>query len=662
MLRWHFVFLVSVSIFIPYGQAKESALPIYGLQPDGSYKSFPLDLAVVPFKDLGKRGGSFVYGTTSSPATFNPIKSSEAFSSFQVANLLYATLVDWDRFQKDFVPLLASWKRVNDLTWKFRLRRGIKFSNGDPITSTDVKYAFDLAMDPSLPSGLRDDLQIEGQPFKVTAPDLRTIVIKTAKRYRFVLGVVMSVRIYPKKVFVGQLTKNTLENIKLHSPKYLSDTVFMDRVQKAIQTGSFSKAFEDSSEREVFSGAFSNAFFSSYGIGTPPNELITSGPFMLSQVVPNEKVVLTRNPYWFRFDSMGLQLPYLDKVIFRIVSDQDTLQPWLKTKEIDAFEQTKPADYTVYEDDKKVGGYQVYNLGPLISANMLYFNLNKFRDPEIAARNNKRVGDTYLESEQYTLFNKSQFRCAVSKAIDRNSIIRGAYSGEGVNNWSFATPSSQWYSKGIKGPDEDLEAARADLKKLGLVETKDEDNQPVLKYPSGKQVQFYIQVPSQNKVRVEIANRLRDDLARVGIKVVPSPIDFNTFAYNQRIFHFEATLSNWSFLAGPDDIPAQFRNTLRSSGSQHLWNATQPHPETEAEAAIDREIDINLSTFDVEEQKRSWHEIERVMNENCFLIWLPVQNMKVPISNRIGNAMPSPIPHRILWNIEWMFEKYPAKK
>jgi peptide/nickel transport system substrate-binding protein len=48
----------------------------------------------------------------------------------------------------EYEPSLAtSWKALNDTTWEFKLRRGVKFHNGDPVTAEDVKYSFDRVID-----------------------------------------------------------------------------------------------------------------------------------------------------------------------------------------------------------------------------------------------------------------------------------------------------------------------------------------------------------------------------------------------------------------------------------------------------------------------------------------------------------------------------------
>jgi peptide/nickel transport system substrate-binding protein len=80
--------------------------------------------------------------------------------------MLAVTIVDWttnnmlehiydrllDRDAKTFKPkpmLATEWKILNDTTWEFKLRKGVKFHNGEPFTAASVKATIDYALDPA---------------------------------------------------------------------------------------------------------------------------------------------------------------------------------------------------------------------------------------------------------------------------------------------------------------------------------------------------------------------------------------------------------------------------------------------------------------------------------------------------------------------------------
>ena len=149
------------------------------------------------------------------------------------------------------------------------------FSDGHPITAEDVVFSFQVLLDPSVPFVGRDMLTMGGQPFTFSAPDPFTVVVRSPQPNGSLLSV-LQVSILPKHV-----------------------------LEPALKAGTFNSA---------------------YGVNTPPEQLVTSGPFRLKQYLHNDRTVLVRNPYWFGVDAQGQRLPYLDELIFRVAPDQEADQ------------------------------------------------------------------------------------------------------------------------------------------------------------------------------------------------------------------------------------------------------------------------------------------------------------------------------------------------
>src|SRR6185503_8787148 len=105
------------------------------------------------------------------------------------------------------------------------------------------------------------------------------------------------------------------------------------------------------------------------------------------------------------------------------------------------------------------------------------------------------------------------------------------------------------------------------------------------------------------------------------------------------------------------DPPGMGQNFWRPSGLTHYWNIKQPRPETPAEAKMLELLEQNLSTIDKAAQKQTWKEMQNTLNEQAFVIYLPVQVVKVPVRNKFGNIAPNIIPHRVLWNIRRVYVK-----
>src|SRR5262249_49868569 len=150
------------------------------------------------------------------------------------------------------IPALAkSWERADDgLTWTFHLRKGASFSDGHPITAEDVLFNFEVAYDPTAHPSVQDLLIMNGKKWDIRAPDPYTVVIKTPAPNAMVVPLASDVPIMPKHI-----------------------------LEPAFRSGNF---------------------VSAYNVSTPPDKLVTSGPWQLQEYLPGEKTVVTRNPYWYQ--------------------------------------------------------------------------------------------------------------------------------------------------------------------------------------------------------------------------------------------------------------------------------------------------------------------------------------------------------------------------
>jgi len=561
----------------------------------------PPDTATVPMPELGVHGGRFVIGQTSGPKTFNPVMANET-SSTDVINLLFASLTDYDHRAFETRPLLArSWTMSEDgLTYTWSLRRGLRFSDGVPITSADVLFSFEVAQDPRLPSAIGDLLKVDGRPIDVSAPDSYTIVTRIARPYRLMASAVSSVRILPRHV-----------------------------LEPAYRAGAFATA---------------------YPVSVAPESLVTSGAWTLAEYRPGEKTVLRRNPYWFRVDARGRRLPYLDEVVFLHVPDQNTLALKFRAGDLDGLENVKPEDYATYEDGQRAGNYTLHDLGPRLTTNFLWFNLNTGN----ARKTGRPPGRPYVDPVKYAWFTNRAFRQAVSKAIDRDAIIRSCFFGDAVKNWSTATAGNRaWHVPDVVRHDFDPEGAKRLLASLGW---RDADGDGFLEDDRGRTIEFTLKTNGDNLTRMQTANLIRDDLARVGVRVIPVGVDFNTLISNLRNdLDYEAMLLGSQSGVPPD--PGMGQNVWRSSGLTHYWNILQERPATEAEARIDAWMDRLVEPRPHAELLRLWTDVQNTVNDECFLVWLPTAVLKVPVRNTFGNVQPSVIPHTLLWNIEWVYAR-----
>ncbi|MBI1795980.1 MAG: ABC transporter substrate-binding protein [Candidatus Eisenbacteria bacterium] len=568
--------------------------------------ALPADTLTMPMDEVGTYGGRFVMAETAPPRTFNSAMANESSSYDVTDGRLYTTLVDYDNASQRSVPGLArAWEISPDgLTSTWHLRRGAAFTDGHPITSADVLFSFEIYMDDTLHVALYDFLKVKGRKLEVSAPDSYTVVIKVSAPYAMLEDVVSSVYIHPKHVL---------------EPYYRSGRLA-----------------------------------SAYSVSTPPESLVTSGPWKLKQYVPNEKTVLTRNPYWYGVDAHGHRLPYLDELVFLIVPDQNTAALKFDAGEVDALDDVKPENYARYEKGQKAGNFTFYDLGPALNTNFFWFNLNRVRE----AKPGKKIGQPYVDATHYAWFSNRDFRRAVSKAIDRDAMIKSVFYGFAVKNWSTLTAGNKvWYTPDVHHDDYDLEGAKKLIAGLGW---KDTNGDGYVEDAQGHTVAFTIKTNSSNLMRVGMCNFIKDDLKKIGIRVDSTPLDFNSLITNLRSdFQYEALLLGLQSAVPPD--PGMGQNVWRSTGLTHYWNVKQPKPETPAEARVDSLVAANVGTLDMSERHRTWTAMQNTINDECFVMWLPTLVYKTPIRNRFGNVHPTVIPHRIIWNIDRVFVKSKAR-
>jgi ABC-type transport system substrate-binding protein len=171
----------------------------------------------------------------------------------------------------------------------------------------------------------------------------------------------------------------------------------------------------------------------------------------------------------------------------------------------------------------------------------------------------------------------------------------------------------------------------------------------------GESVTFSLKTNADNAIRVGMSNFIRDDLAKVGIRVVLTPVDFNTLITNLAIgFPVRRDSARPSERRAAD--PGNAQNVLRSSGETHNWFIRQQKPATPQEARIDR-CWTRSSPTRISRAEGGVQEIQTIVNEQSWMIWLPILKVKLPVNNRFGNVQPSILAHRLLWNVERIYVK-----
>jgi peptide/nickel transport system substrate-binding protein len=545
--------------------------------------------------EVGSYGGRFVVAVTSNPETFNPVVMTTTYSA-DIGEALFTSLTQYRLDTQQRAPSLASsWSCADDaMSCTFHLRRGAKFSDGHAITAADVAFSFNALLDPHVAAYQRDNYQMDGMPFSLEAPDPLTVTVKAPKPNADLLGIASSVPILPQHL-----------------------------LEPALKNGTFNSA---------------------YALGTSPEHLVTSGPWVLKQYLPNERTVLTRNPYWFGVDQKGQRLPYLDELTFTIVPDTEAADLKFRAGEADAIARPSEASAQWYFDHQRDGGFTMYDLGPNLSRSVMFFNQNVGVD-------GKEPPAGRVKAEW---FQNRSFRRAVSMAIDRDAIIQSVYSGRAVKSWADASPGDKrWGRPDVPHDDYDPEAARKLLASLGL---KDRDQDGTLEDVNGHPVSFTLNVSTNGATVVAMGNFIRDDLDKVGIKVTLAPIDFNSLSAGVTQNHqYDAVVMGFS--GGRPEVPSV---RMWQSGGLHPWQRPLAQPLSPEQQRVDDLARQIVGSTDDEARKRWLLELDTIVNQQAWVIWLPVTVAAKPVRNGFGNVHPSVLSNSasaIVWTAEEIFVK-----
>jgi peptide/nickel transport system substrate-binding protein len=127
-----------------------------------------------------KRGGVLTIGQDENPIGLDPHKTA-AFSTGNIAEHIYTCLLRWDATASRVEPDLAvAWENPDPQTFVFHLRDGVKFHNGDALTSDDVKFTFQRLVDPATRSPW---VSIFSVVSAIDTPDPRTVVFRLANPF-----------------------------------------------------------------------------------------------------------------------------------------------------------------------------------------------------------------------------------------------------------------------------------------------------------------------------------------------------------------------------------------------------------------------------------------------------------------------------------------------
>ncbi len=541
----------------------------------------------------GVRGGKLTYRLSAPPKSLNYVMAADAPTLIASFYLLMARLVDFDHSTQKFVPGLAeSWTTTDGKTVDLKLREGLKFSDGQPLTTDDVIFTLTSMTDEKVKSpALHDAMMVDGKPIETKK------ISDTEMQF-----------IFPKPV---ASVENYFVNLGV-MPRHVLET--------DLKAGKFGEAWK---------------------IDSPAANIVTSGPFVVTAATPGEKIEYARNNHYYKKDSAGTQLPYLDALTIEIVPDANNAFARLSQGSLDVADRIRPSDFAEFA--KGQGDVRGFDAGPGLGVDQIIFNQN-VNAPDGTPLNNQT---------KRAWFADKRFRVAIATAIDRGSIANVTLQGLASPLYGFVSPGNRvWLSVNLPKINYDTKSAAQMLEQAGFKKSGTADA-PILTDAQNNPVEFTLLVPAENEPRKLMAAVVQEDLAKLGIKMQVVPLE--NAAVQERLnktYDYDAIV----FGSTQTDIePSSYASFLMSAGANHQWQPKQKSPATEWEARIDELFDQQAIERDPQKRMALFSEIQTIMSGELPVIPLVSQHVVTASHKKIGNYAPSGVIPYSLWNVDDLF-------
>jgi peptide/nickel transport system substrate-binding protein len=570
-------------------------------------------LVVEPFDGIGTYGGTF---------SMHILGGTDRGYGWLQREIGYERVVRWAADGSGWIPNVAESIDVSPdgTTYTFHLRDGMKWSDGHPLTADDFEFWFrEIALNPEIsPSGPVGALMQNREPATFEKIDDLTFSYSFKEPYG---------------LFLQQLAAG-FTGIQISAPAH-----YAKQFHKDFNPDGIDQLVADSGQAswvELFQQKVGSGDLVS-NIGNWTN---TELPTLHAWVVQtpydgsSSEVVAVRNPYYFKVDPEGNQLPYADSVRVPIFNNAEVLKLAIINGQLDFVYEPQAlgvTDKPLFFDNQETGGYHFIGLSPDVSAaQVIHLNL-EVTDPV-----------------KHEIFNQKDFRIALSIAIDRQEIIDILYAGIG-EPWSLAPRrESPFFDEDMakRWTEFDPEQANALLDGLGYTER---DAEGYRLGPDGQRISILVDVRTTNPLQSDGLELILPRWKDIGIELKINSIDSALYKERQLSNTFDAASNNGAgglmeILNARMYVPIN-ENALYGI-PWSFWYTNNPKgiepPEiVQTQLAL---YDEFLATADEEKRHELFAEILRIAKEEFRVIGINlIEGTYAIATDRMGNIPPSMI-------------------
>jgi len=542
-------------------------------------------LVIKPAEEIGQYGGIIRVVT---PDLVRDIRALRAVISRE-------PLLRLDPDGKTVLPnLVKDWEFSEDKkTLTLYLRKGIKWSDGEPFTADDIMFAYEDIL-------LNDELT-PAKP-KVWCPGGEFVKVEKINDYtirmHFARPHPLALRLLAFGEYPFYAPKHYLK--KFH-PRY-TPTEKLKEMAKSEGFDYWYQLFEHHYIQPLSHDTF-------LPVGYPTLDAYRTKERALDHGLSE------RNPYYWKVDSEGNQLPYLDGVLTTVIMDKETRTAKMISGDIDfAGVNTVTPDIPLYKANAERGNYRVLLFGSCFSSETYYMPNQTHRDPVLRK-----------------IFQDIRFRKALSLAINREEINEHLFFGMGIPCQLTVHPASKYYEEKFAKAyaQYDPEEANRLLDEMGL--KWDKEHKWRLR-PDGKKL-FMVSHFTEAEVPVrEISELVREYWKAIGIDLSLKSVDWGAYSSLVDANRVDiGALFAWNlyparFLVGDAMglIPSRGWCAIGWCPEWSKWLVTDGKKGEEPPEVIKRNFklwwDTVQFTLDEEERTRAIKEILRSQAENLWTI------------------------------------------